>query len=73
MINIFVKDHIKETCKKKNITMTELAEQAGISRQAFYRGYTNFRLENIAAILTVLDSKFEDVFEIVNLGEFKSL
>ena len=67
MVNIFVRDRIKEICKEKNMTVTHLAEEAGISRQQFFRDSVNFRLDNVAAILTVLDCKFEDAFEIVRL------
>lgn len=53
------------------MTISHLAEEAGISRQQFFRDTINFRLENIAAILTVLNCKFEDVFQIIRFDDVK--
>ena len=71
MVNVVVRDRIKEVCKEKNMTISHLAEEAGISRQQFFRDTINFRLENIAAILTVLNCKFEDVFQIIRFDDVK--
>ncbi len=71
MVNVIVRDRIKDICKEKNMTISHLAEEAGISRQQFFRGGVNFRLDNIAAILTVLDCKFEDVFQIIRFDDVK--
>ena len=71
MVKILVRSRIKEICKEKNMTISQLAEESGISRQQFFRGSVNFRLDNVAAILTVLDCKFEDVFPIINLDDVK--
>ena len=69
MVNIYVRDKIKEKCKEKNMSVAQLAEETGISRQQFFRGSVNFRLQNVGAILTVLDCKFEDVFDIIRFDE----
>jgi len=71
MVNVYVRDRIKEKCKEKNMSVSQLAEAAGISRQQFFRDSVNFRLNNIAAILTVLDCKFEDVFQIIRFDDVK--
>ena len=69
MVNVLVRDRIKEVCKEKNMSVSRLAEEAGISRQQFFRDSVNFRLDNVAAILTVLDCKFEDVFQIIRFDD----
>ena len=69
MVNVLVKDRIKEVCKEKNMSVSQLAKEAGISRQQFFRDSVNFRLDNVAAILTVLDCKFEDVFQIIRFDD----
>jgi len=71
MVSVIVRDKIKEKCKEKNMSISHLAEEAGISRQQFFRDSVNFRLDNVAAILTVLDCKFEDVFEIIRFDDVK--
>lgn len=65
MINLYVKNRIKELCNEKNMTLRELSRMTGISHQQFSREFVNLRLENVAKVLVALDSKFEDVFEIV--------
>lgn len=66
MINIEIKDHLTEKCQERNISLGELSRQVGMEKSGIYRR-NNFRLSNIAKILTVLDCKFEDVFEIIEL------
>lgn len=68
-MNVFVRNHLKEVCHQKNMTIKELAERAEISRWMLSRADMNLRLENIAKVLAVLNCKFEDVFEIVILND----
>lgn len=71
MVNIYVRPRIKEKCKEKNMSIAKLAEEAGISRQQFFRDNINFTLKNVGAILTVLDCKFEDCFDIIRFDDVK--
>ena len=71
MKNIMIKDHVREICNQKNMTLTELAEKIGMSRQQFYRAVRNYRLDNVCQILAELDCKFEDAFEIIILNDVK--
>ena len=48
------------------MSLGELSRQVGMEKSGIYKR-NNFRLSNIAKILTVLDCKFEDVFEIIEL------
>ncbi len=66
MVNVEIKDHLTEKCRERNISLAELCRQIGMEKAGVYRR-NNFRLSNIAKILTVLDCKFEDVFEIIEL------
>lgn len=66
MVNVEIKDHLTEKCRERNISLAELCRQIGMEKTGVYRR-NNFRLSNIAKILTVLDCKFEDVFEIIEL------
>ena len=64
MIDIEIKDHLAEKCCERNISIAELCRQVDMDPAGVYRR-NNFRLSNIAKILTVLDCKFEDLFEII--------
>ena len=64
MIDIEIKDHLTEKCRERNISLAELCRQIGMEPAGVYRR-NNFRLANIAKMLTVLDCKFEDLFEII--------
>lgn len=69
MINLFVKSHLKDICQEKNISYRELSRRTGVSYQQFSRDNINLRLDNVALVLTALNCKFEEVFEIVVLPE----
>lgn len=69
MISLIVKSHLKDICHERNITYRELSRQTGISHQQFSRDDINLRLENVALVLTALDCKFEDVFEIIRFDD----
>ncbi|MBQ6504300.1 MAG: hypothetical protein IJI57_10350 [Flexilinea sp.] len=43
--------------------------RTGVSYQQFSRDNINLRLDNVALVLTALNCKFEEVFEIVVLPE----
>ena len=66
MINIKVEDHLTEICRERNITIAELCRQIGMDPGGVYRR-NNFTLMNICKILHVLDCRFEDLFEIIEL------
>ena len=71
MMNIYVRNRIKEICNEKNMTLRELSRLTGISHQQFSRDVINLRLENVAKVMIALDKSFDDIFEIVNFDDVK--
>lgn len=70
-MNLFVRSKIKDVCNEKNMTLAELGRQAEVTRWMLSRPDANFRLDTIARIITALDCKFEDAFEIVVINDVK--
>lgn len=70
-MNVFVKNKLKDVCHEKGMSLRDLAKITGISRSQFSLPDMNLRLNNIALVLTALDCKFEDIFQIVDLSEVK--
>ena len=62
-----VRNKLYNVLKEKGITKKELAEMVGMHPQSFsrYDGQSNFRLENIAAMMVALNCSFDDLFEII--------
>ena len=71
MINLYVRNKIKELCHEKNMSLRDLSRKTGISHQQFSRDSVNLRLENVAKVMVALDCKFDDVFEIVRFDDVK--
>ena len=72
MIEVVVKQHLKEYCKAHGMTITELGEITGLQRQGLYKK-KNFTLTTVGKILTALDCKFEDLFEIVVIEDSRDV
>ena len=64
MKTVKVNQHLKQYCRDRNISIVELANKAGLQMSGLYQE-KNFTLETVAKLLTALDCKFEDIFEIV--------
>lgn len=64
MNDIKVINHLNEKCRERNISVQELCRRIGMAQSGVYRK-NNFTLKNICKMLTILNCKFEDVFEIV--------
>jgi len=71
MMNLVVRNKIKELCHEKNMSLRELSRITGIAYQQFSRDFVNLRLENVAKVITALDVKFEDCFQIIVIDDVK--
>ena len=70
MINLFVRNKIKEVCQQKNMTLRELSELTGIGEHTIYNLQgRNLRIENAARIMVALDASFDELFEVVVLSK----
>ena len=72
MIEVEVKQHLKQYCKAHGMPITELAEITGLQGQGIYQE-KNFTLNTVGKILTALDCKFEDLFEIVVIKDSRDV
>ncbi|MBQ6503784.1 MAG: helix-turn-helix transcriptional regulator [Flexilinea sp.] len=58
-----ITDNILKYCSSRNISIRELSRQSGVNYDTLNHR-VNPTLKTIAAIMTTLDCKFEDLFEI---------
>lgn len=66
MINLIVKNRIKEICQQKNMTLRELSQLTGIGEHTIYNlNGRNLRIENAARIMVALDVSFDELFEVI--------
>ena len=66
MKEIEVRNKIKDFCKSRNISMKELSQMSGISKDSLYHK-KNFTLTTVCKLMVALDCKFDDLFEIIEL------
>ena len=71
IMNLIVRNKIKELCHEKNMSLRDLSRITGVSHQQFSRDFVNLRLENVAKVITALDCKFDDCFQIIVLDGVK--
>ena len=64
MKNIYVKSNVKAYCRTRKISMRQLSEMTGMSAACLYKR-DNPNLQTIGKIMTALNCKFEDLFEII--------
>lgn len=64
MKDIVIKDKLMQYCRSKNISLRELSRQSGVNYDTL-NNRDNPTLKTIAAIITTLNCKFEDLFEII--------
>lgn len=64
MKNIVIKNKLMEYCRSRKISLRELSRQSGINYDTL-NNRDNPTLKTIAAIMTTLDCRFEDLFEII--------
>lgn len=66
MKEIEVRHKIKEYCHSRKISLRELSRLSGVSEETLYHK-KNYSLQIIGKLITALDCKFEDLFEILEL------
>ena len=64
MKEIVIKDKLIQYCRSKNISLRELSRQSGVNYDTL-NNRDNPTLKTIAAIITTLGCKFEDLYEII--------
>lgn len=64
MKDIVINDKLMQYCRSRNISLRELSRQSGVNYDTL-NNRDNPTLKTIAAIMTTLDCKFEDLYEII--------
>ena len=72
MREVEVKQHLKQYCKAHGMTIKELGDITGLQKVGLYKE-KNFTLTTVGKILTALDCKFEDLFEIVVIEDSRDV